>query len=91
MTAGIDCPNGYYCYTNTTTPYPNWERSELAGTPNEDMYYLCEKGQYCDNTQSNGETQTVNDCPEGTYMPRLQAEVRTDCVTCPSGYKCPNA
>ena len=73
LTVGTDCPNGYFCNTNSTTQYPNWERTELGST-DTDKYYLCERGQYCDNTQSNSETQTVNDCPEGTYMPRLGAE-----------------
>lgn len=90
LTAGTDCPNGYYCYRNTTTQFPNWKRHELPAS-DADKFYLCELGQYCDNGQSNGETQTVNDCLEGTYMPRYGAETRDSCVPCPSGFKCPAA
>jgi hypothetical protein len=70
------CPNGYKCTTGATISYMNivW----AAGKTN----YLCKTGQYCDNTAA----VTENDCPEGTYMPRIGAGVLTDCVPCKPGY-----
>jgi hypothetical protein len=48
-------------------------------------HHLCREGNYCDNSQSPVE----NECPEGTYMPRLGATASGDCVPCPGGYMCP--
>lgn len=73
------CPNGYKCTSGATIAFMNIVYA--AGTPN----YLCKMGQYCDNTQ----TVTENDCPAGTYMPRIGATVLSDCVPCKPGYQCP--
>ena len=55
------------------------------------MHY-CREGNYCDNTgqaASNVAQNTAEQqCVDGTYMPRLGAEVVGDCVTCPGGYMC---
>lgn len=71
------CPNGYKCNTGAHIAYMNVPF--VAGTTNN---YLCKTGQYCDNTQPT----TENDCPAGTYMPRIGAEVLADCVQCKPGY-----
>ena len=44
-------------------------------------------GKFCDNAL----TPTMNDCPEGTFMPRYGATGEADCVPCPSGFYCPIA
>lgn len=72
------CPNGYKCKTGATIAYQNiqWDSTQDN--------YLCKTGQYCDNTQS----VTENNCPAGTYMPRIGATVLLDCVPCKPGFQC---
>ena len=79
------CDSGFKCITGAAHAKPNLLPE--AGTATQWSsadYHLCREGNYCDNTK----TDVENNCPNGTYMPRLGAEAETDCVDCPGGYMC---